>query len=225
MIGTLRESSLHAALKAWLARPGDQLESPVDGYVADILRGGSLIEIQTRNFAALRRKLPALLEAHPVRLVHPIACEKYIVKLEGRPPKPASRRKSPRRGRAEEVFAELVSLPGLMAHPNFSLTVLLTREDELRQRGRGGSWRRRGWRIADRVLLEVLEAVDFEGPGDCLRFLPPDLPEPFTAGDLARAGHYPSALAGQMCYCLRHMGAIQTAGRKRGGILYLRSNK
>ena len=35
-IGTYQEKSLHAALKAWYAAPGDRIpEQPVDGYVAD----------------------------------------------------------------------------------------------------------------------------------------------------------------------------------------------
>jgi hypothetical protein len=52
-IGLLNEKSLHSALKHWYARPGDRLESPLDGYVVDILRGDHVIEIQTRNFARL----------------------------------------------------------------------------------------------------------------------------------------------------------------------------
>ncbi len=38
-IGTLRESDLHAALKRHYARPSDQIEVAVDGYVIDIVRG------------------------------------------------------------------------------------------------------------------------------------------------------------------------------------------
>src|SRR5262245_49932452 len=75
MIGTLRETSLHAALKQWYARPADDVEAEVDGYVVDLRRGDTLIEIQTCNFAAIRRKLLALVERHPVRLLHPIASE------------------------------------------------------------------------------------------------------------------------------------------------------
>ena len=67
-IGTLRETSLHTALKTWYAQPGDELEASVEGYQIDLRRGAQLIEIQTRNFAALKRKLTQLVERHPVRL-------------------------------------------------------------------------------------------------------------------------------------------------------------
>jgi hypothetical protein len=79
-IGTLGERSLHAALKEWYAEQGDLLEREVDGYVIDIVRGDLLVEIQTQNFAAMKRKVADLTGEHPLRLVHPIAAEKFIVK-------------------------------------------------------------------------------------------------------------------------------------------------
>ncbi|MCL5952680.1 MAG: hypothetical protein M1132_13345 [Chloroflexi bacterium] len=78
-IGIRNEKSLHAAIKQWYALPGDLLEQPVDGYIVDMVRGPLLIEIQTRNLSALRRKLHALVLHHPVRLVYPIARDKWIV--------------------------------------------------------------------------------------------------------------------------------------------------
>ena len=78
-IGTLGEKSLHAAIKDWYAQPGDQFEVPVSGYVADLVRGEILVEIQTRNFSAIRPKLARLLDEHPVRLLHPIAVNRWLV--------------------------------------------------------------------------------------------------------------------------------------------------
>jgi hypothetical protein len=77
-IGTLNEKPLHEALKRWYAQPGDIFEAPVDGFVVDIVRGDLLIEIQTRNFSAIKRKLEQLLISHSVRLVYPIPSEKWI---------------------------------------------------------------------------------------------------------------------------------------------------
>ena len=68
-VGVLNEKPLHAALKAWYAQPGDEFEALVDGSVIDIVRGDLLVEIQTRNFSALKRKLEKLVVDHPVRLV------------------------------------------------------------------------------------------------------------------------------------------------------------
>ena len=91
-IGRLNELSLHAGLKRWYARPGDRLEAPVDGYVIDLVRGELLIEIQTGSFSAIKRKILDLVSRGPVRLVHPITREKWIVKVG--PDGPSGRRKS-----------------------------------------------------------------------------------------------------------------------------------
>jgi hypothetical protein len=220
-IGLLQEKSLHAALKAWYAREGDRLEVPVDGFVVDIVRGEQLIEIQTRNFSALKAKLARLTAGHPVHLVYPVAREKWIVRLAADGEKVLNRRKSPRRGSVEHLFTELVRIPALVAHPNFTLEVLLTQEEELWRDDGRGSWRRKGWSISDRRLLGVVDTVLLSSPDDFRALLPPALPQPFTARDLARALGRPPYLAGKMAYCLRAMGIIEVAGRRGQAHLYL----
>lgn len=229
-IGTLRETSLHAALKAWYAHPGDELEASVEGYQIDLRRGAHLIEIQTRNFAALKRKLTQLVERHPVRLVHPIPQEKWIVRLGRDGTTPLTRRKSPKRARVDQLFAELVSFPELVAHPNFTLEILMVREEEiLRPAGRGNdrraSWRRKGWEICDRRLLGVVEQVVFASPSDFRTFLPDSLPQPFTSRDLGLATGQSLYVAQKITYCLRKMGMIESAGKRGGALLYTHENQ
>ena len=82
-VGTLREKPLHAALKRWCAEPGDRFEVPIDGFVIDVVREDLLIEVQTKGFSSMKRKLGLLLEAgHRVLIVHPIPIEKVIVKVD-----------------------------------------------------------------------------------------------------------------------------------------------
>lgn len=219
-IGTHRETSLHADLKAWCAEDGDQIEAVVDGYIIDVVRGDLLIEVQTRGFAALTAKLTALLESHPVRLVHPIARERWIVRVSA-DGEILGRRKSPKRGRVEQVFAELVRFPSLIHHPRFALDVLLTREEEVRCDDGRGSWRRKGWSIVDRRLLSVDECIRLEDVGDLRALLPSGLPQPFTTLDLAEGLGVSRRLAQQMAYCLREMGAIEAVGRKGRGRAWL----
>src|SRR5687768_7632194 len=130
-IGLLNEKPLHASLKQWYARPGDQFEVPVDGFVIDIVRDDLLIEIQTRNFASINSKLCKLTRSYEVRLVYPVVLEKWIVRLDHGGI--SVRRKSPKRGRLEDLFRELVSIPQLLSNPNFSLEVLMIREEETRR--------------------------------------------------------------------------------------------
>ena len=222
-ISTLNEKPLHAALKAWYARPGDQLEVRLEGFIIDIVRDELLIEIQTSSFASIKRKLVALTAQYPVRLVYPVAREKWIVKLAEDCSTRLSRRKSPKRGTVEEVFRELVSFPRLLAHPHFGLEVLLIQEEELRRHNPRRGWRRRGWVTHERRLLEVVERQIFDTPADMERLLPASLAEPFSTSDLATAVGRPRRLAQRMAYCLREMDVIEPAGKLGNAILYVRT--
>ena len=133
-IGTLRERSLHASLKEWYAEPGDKVEVPVDGYVIDLVRGDTLIEIQTGGFSSMKKKLVALLDfGHAVRIVYPIPETKVIVKVDGSG-EVLSRRRSPKHGTEADLFSELVAFPELIQHGGLEIEVVLISEDEVRIR-------------------------------------------------------------------------------------------
>jgi hypothetical protein len=231
-IGILKESSLHASLKQWYAQPGDQVEMQVDGYWVDIMRPATestpelLLEIQTGNFSAMKRKLTRLLENHAVRVIYPIAVEKYILRVAVKDDaKPLSRRKSPKRGREHELFAEMMRIPRLACLPNFSLEVCFIREEEIWQADGRGSWRRKGVSIIDRRLVDVLRSTMFVNPHDYLRLLPSTLVQPFTVRQLASEIGGPRWLASRMAYTLREMGLMDAVGKKGNAILYaLREN-
>lgn len=217
-IGTLGEGPLHAALKEWIAGPRDRMEVELSGFVIDLVRDGELVEIQTRGFSSLRRKLDALLDHHPIRIVHPIAVARWIRRVDANGVE-RSRRRSPIRGRAVDVCDELVSFPTLLDHPNLTVELLLIHEEEIR-RPDPSAWRRRGWRVEARHLLDVVDRVVLASPRDLLAFLPGELPDPFTTADLATALETDPTQARAVAYCLRECGVLETEGRTREGWLY-----
>lgn len=242
-IGLLNEKALHAALKEWYARPEDQIEVKVDGYFIDIVQGshrihepqdvygsngvqdcqpGLLVEIQTRNFSALKRKLTDLIARHRLRLVHPIAQEKWIVKRPKQEGDRVTRRKSPKRGRTVDIFRELVYIPELLNSPNFSLEVLLIQEEEVRRYDGRKGWRRGGWVTEERHLLSVLERQRFQEVEDLWRLIPGELPVEFTTADLTRLMKIPKRTAGQVAYCLRRMELVEQIGKRGRSYLYVR---
>lgn len=206
-IGTLNERSLHAALKDHLAQPGDQLEVSMDGYVIDIVRGETLIEVQTGGFFPLRRKLAALSQNHFLHLYVPIAQRKYILRLDGEGNQ-LSRRKSPRTGSAFDLFNELLSLRACLPHPNLWLHVLLCEIEEVWVDDGKGSWRKRYWSLADQRLLRAHSEIILHSGDDFLGLLPPDLPQPFTNADLAKFARCRPRLAGKATYALSAMGLL-----------------
>ena len=221
-IGTLREGPLHASLKQWCARPGDRFEVPVDGYVIDLVRDELLIEVQTSGFSSMKRKLQDLLEGgHHVKVVYPIPVRKSIVRIDA-DGGVLSRRRSPKRGTPLDVFGELVSIPDLIAHPGFEIELVLTIEDEYRKHDPSRAWRRRGWVVIERRLVEIKGTVTIADVAALATFLPEELPEPFTTSDLASAVDRPIRLAQQMAYCLRHCAAIKSVGKRGNAVEYRR---
>lgn len=227
VIGTLGEKSLHAALKAHYAQAGDLLECALDGYVIDILRPhaegepfpSECIEIQSRSLGKMKPKLLALLDHYPIRVVYPVAQERYVLRIDA-DGVIASRRKSPKKGTIYHLFPELVSLPALVAHPNLSLEVVLIREEELWVDDGQGSWRRKHWSIHDRRLLEVLGTVTLRRREDYAALLPHELPVLFDSGDLAKAIRQQRVVAQKMAYCLREMGILEIVGKRANALLY-----
>ncbi|MFQ5964220.1 MAG: hypothetical protein ACE5KZ_08060 [Candidatus Scalinduaceae bacterium] len=222
-IGMLNEKSLHSALKEWYTRPNDRLEVSVDGFHVDIVRGDLLVEIQVQNFTAMKRKIARLTSHRPVRLVHPITLEKWLVKLAQDGYSHLSRRKSPKRGAIEYLFEELVSFPKMLLNPNFSLEVLFIQEEEVRRYDSTRCWRRKNWVIHERRLLRVMGQRIFKTTSDIANIIPKALTEPFTTSDLAHAIRKPAWLAQKMAYCMRNMNIISPVGKRRNAILYTRS--
>ncbi len=208
----MNENSLHSAIKELYALPNDRFEVGIDGFIIDILRGDLLIEVQTKSFRAIKRKLSSLVESHQVRLVYPIPERKWIATIS-ESGELVTRRRSPRKGRLVDLFYELVSIPDLIARENFSLEVLMIEEEEIRCSDGKGSWRRRGVSIKDRRLIDVTDRVLFRNETDFLRFLPRDLKKPFTNRGLAEQTGGSINLTRKMTYCLRKMGAITRVGK------------
>jgi len=212
-IGMLREGPLHAAVKAMLARPEDRVGVPVGRFVIDLVRAdGELVEVQTGGFAPLGPKLDALLDEHRFRIVHPVAAERRIVRVDEHG-EITSVRRSPRRGGVVDVFGRLVAFPSLLTHPHLTVEVLLLREDHVRgaRSDRKGRWRRDP---GERRLVGVLDRVEFQGPEDVVRTLPALPSGPFSTRELAALLGCNVLLAQRTAYCLRAIGIIEAAGKR-----------
>ena len=215
----MNEHSLHSAIKEWYSLPEDRFEVRIDRFIIDIVRGSLLIEVQTKSFRAIKRKLSSLVENHEVRLVYPIPDRKWIVRIT-ESGELASKRKSPRKGRLVDLFYELVSIPDLIARENFSLEVLMIEEEEIRCNDGKGSWRRRGVSIKDRKLIDVRDGVFLRNEDDFRRFLPGGLERPFTNQSLADLTGISLYLTRKMTYCLRKMGAIRLIGKNGRELIF-----
>jgi hypothetical protein len=189
------------------------LEVPVGRFVIDLVRAdGELVEVQTGGFGALGAKLDALLDEHRVRVVHPVAAERRIVRVD-EDGQVVSARRSPKRATALEVFDKLVAFPSLLTHPNLTIEVLLVREDHVRG-ARPVTSRRRTRDPGERRLIEVLDRVELRTPSDVFLVMPTFPPEPFSTRELASLLGCNLLLAQRTAYCLRMMKIIEPAGKR-----------
>ena len=263
-IGELNERSLHRALKARYAVPGSVTEQAVDGFVADVMIGGRIVEIHTGPFSPLKKKLPRLLERFAVTLVYPVAQDRYIVTMPAGadtpgvpsardvvntpvapnalnaldtptapdvPTAPIKRRKSPKHDSVFAVFDGLTSIPTLLDHPNLTIDVVMTVEEDVRvkdperrERGSGRRGRRRrDWTRIDRRLVEVARTHRLTGMADLFALVDAALPEPFTTLDLAGAMRSPRRLGQQAAFCFREAGVSEVCGKTGNALLYRRT--
>jgi hypothetical protein len=117
-------------LKAWYTREGDQQEVSFDGFVVDIVRDELLIETRRANFLRSVPNCRFLVEQRAVHLIHPIPKEKWIVRLAGdnlTPYTPKIAETRPDRRPVHRLGPHSRSI----THPNFTLDVLFTHEEEI----------------------------------------------------------------------------------------------
>ena len=215
----MTEQTLHEQLKEFYARETGEIESPHGDYRVDVVRGDLLIEIQTRSFSSIRDKLRDITKSNRVRLVHPIADRKWIIRLD-RDGKQVSKRKSPKRGKIEDIFYELVYLPKLLIEPNFELEVVLVDLEEFWIDDGKGSWRRRRWSIHDKRMIELNERRLFKSPEDFKTLIPETLQSEFTSRMFSKEIGLNTRLSQKMLYCLTKMDVVERNGKKGRAYLY-----
>lgn len=225
-IGILGEKSLHAALK-WYFEPHSEChEIKIGDFVADIVGERGIIEIQTRSFAKMAKKLTQFLELSRVTVVYPIIVNKRLICIDDATGAVTSKRMSSKKGRVFDVFDELYAIRPLLGHENLTICLLLINADEYRIYGGEREKRRKPQRTAkgyfrsDRFPTELLDEIYLSRSEDFAALLPTTLPEEFTAADLAREARLDSFSAGSALKTLREMGACEIIGKRNRAALY-----
>jgi hypothetical protein len=223
------ETSLHRQLKALYASGDEPRTEVVLGeYRIDAMNDDTLVEIQHGSLAAIRDKIKALVaRKHRVLVVKPIIASKILVKQDARGGRVISRRLSPKRGTALDLFHELVYFTQAFPHPLLTLETPLVEVEEFRYPGHG---KRRRWRkddqvVEDQCLAGVLETPQYATRDDLWRLLPAKLPAPFHTGHLAESLGIARWIAQRIAYCLVKCGATREVGKAGNARLYQRVGK
>ena len=231
-IGTQSERMLHAVLKYYFEPDEAKQEVRIGRNIADIYRpeDNRILEIQTRDFGRLRGKLDAFLPQFKVTVVHPVPREKHLYWLNPDSGEMTGGSRSPKKGTAFDMLAEIYQLPDHQMHPNLSFLPVMMDVNEYRladgysRDGKRGSHRmeRMPYALEEGFLLENSEdyrALLREGPyGDILA-------EPFTSKDFARAVKLRGRAVSEALKVLERAGAVQKTGiGKNRSYIYERVN-
>ncbi len=220
-IGTLSEKTVHAVLKNYYAPDEDMHEIPIENYVADIYTGSEIIEIQTRAFQNMRRKLAAFLPLYPVTIVYPIPRVKWLSWIDEETGETSPKRKSPKKGNPYLAFIELYKIRSFLQDKNLKLRLDLIDMEEYRLLNGWSRDKKKGSDRYDRIPLTFADEVCIDCREDYMQFIPYEIPERFTAKDFAARAKIPVRLAQTVLLILTDLAVVERVGKEGRSILYV----
>ena len=194
-IGTLGEKQMHAVIKRFICSDKScheikiwdtsgcfqkDTEAKKRKFVADVLDGDTIYEIQTGSFAPLCDKIKWILEntSYNLTLIHPIAKNVWIRYIDSDSGKIGDRRRSPQKGSLGDLADELYYIREFISSPRFSLVIFFVDADSYKKKTvRGKRVRSSKYELIPNELLSVYL---FKNRDDYKVFIPDSLPDPFT---------------------------------------------
>jgi hypothetical protein len=223
-IGTLAEKTVHSVLKSYYSPDNINHEIKVGGFVADICTGSEIIEIQTRNFDKLRRKLQTFLAFAPVTIVYPIPNIKWIRWVNPQTGEISPPRKSPRKGTPYTIFPELYKIKNYLIDPNLNLKIVLINLEEYKFLDGWSLDKKKGSTRCDRIPTELVEEIMISNKNDYQLLIPLALGEDFTSKDFKKASGLPLHVAQTALNVLHFVGAVDRIGKRGNTYIYSRWN-
>ena len=187
-IGIYNEKRLHRILKRTVCQDESCFEVGVGRYVADVLDGTDIREIQCRSFKPLAPKVEYYLGRtdYSVEIIHPVIVKKRLIRAERETGEILSIKQSPKHGSVYNALAQMYPLRDHIGNRRLSLRVMLIEAEEYRyseQRYRC----REGRYDAELFPTELVDTVVLRSAEDYAALLPEELwGKEFTAADFSR---------------------------------------
>ncbi len=217
-IGTLGEKTLHLALKYYFAPDPDTHEKKLGGFIADAVTEDGVFEIQTRGLSRLKPKLAAFLPLCPVTVVHPVAVNKQLFRVDAYG-ELLSQRRSPKHESVYTAMREIYTLRDFIGQEGFQICICAV--DLAEYSVLAGKSRRQK---LDRVPLALRELYMLQTAGDYAALLPETGLDAFTVEELAERIHAPEMQTRLFISLLVRMGILAEAeriGRKKRWLRYV----
>ncbi|MEG1719066.1 MAG: hypothetical protein RR306_01960 [Clostridia bacterium] len=222
-VGTLKEKTLHSILKNYFEPNIDNHEIRVGRYVADIKNSSGIIEIQTRNFTTLRKKLDLFLKTEKVTIVYPIAKRKWISWCNMETYEVSKKRKSPKTGSVFDAFYELYKIKSYLTNKNLTLCIVLLDIEEYRFLNGYSSDKKRGSSRFESIPISLEDEVYLSSLSDYQRLIPKELADTFTVADYKKVAKISPRAASLALNVLKNINAVTKVSKNRNAIVYKRN--
>jgi len=222
-IGTLGEKTLHAALKHYFEPNTTKHEIKIGSFVADIVTENGIIEIQTRSFDKLRKKLAVFLEITQVTVVYPIPKTKWLLWINKDTGEVTKKRKSPKRGSIYDSVYELYKIKPMLDHPNLRLCFVLIDMEEYRYLNGWSKDKKKGPTRCDRIPIDIVEEIYINNTADFVKFIPDELDSQFTTKDFAKTAKISLRTSQTAFNILHHIGVVRRVGKQGNMHVYERN--
>ena len=219
-IGRLNEGSLHRTLKLYFEPDTSRHEIKIGRYVADIVNGDGIIEIQTRAFQNMRSKLEDFLSIGRVTIVFPIAVKKDVVWLDPETGELSKPNKSPKKETVFDVFPELYKLKEYLCDPRLTVKIMFMSMTDMRMLCGWDKTRKRGSHREDRIPREIFGSLPLASLYDYESLLPETLPDEFSAKEFSAHARIKQKVSGYVLRLLREIGVIKIKGTKGKAYIY-----
>ena len=234
-IGRLAEKQMHAAIKRFICPDESKHEILIDGsvgckksdteeesdkktkkrrFVADILDGNTIYEIQTGGFSPLRDKIQWILDntSYNITVIHPIAETKWVSLINTKTGNVENRKKSPVKGKITDIAPELYFFRDFISSPRFSLVILMMEAEQYKKNIQKDGRKRPRYRKYELIPISLLRAYLFRDVSDYSIFIPDDLEEPFCVKDYSARSGIHGIDAYSIVKTLCHLGLLEPAG-------------
>jgi hypothetical protein len=229
-IGRLGEKQMHAAIKRFICPDESCHEILIDGsslcivrdenannkkrrFVADVLVGNTITEIQTGSFAPLRDKIKWILENtdYNIILIHPVAQTKWVNIIDGKSGEISKRYRSPKREGLNSVAGELYYIREFISSPRFSLVLLMMEAEQYKREL--GAGRRKRYEKYELIPVNLLSAHVFKGIDSYRCFIPDGLEERFTVKQFSALSKIRGRDAYSTVHTLCELGLMREDGK------------
>lgn len=221
-IGVLAEKTLHAVLKNYYEPDIKKHEIKVNGYVADILDGDNIYEIQIGNMGKMRDKLKAYLDEYKVTIIIPIIHNKYLLWKEVGKNEYSDRRKSPKTGNFYMIFDELYRIKNYLKHENLRIKIALVDVEEYRIKDGYAKEGKKGSHRLDRIPIGLYDELDINKISDYKKLVPEELEENFTTKDYKKVTKTNTKYATVALNILNYLGVVKRVSKKGNAYVYQR---